>query len=271
MPVDVNGLVADLDAETEQLDRILRRLEPASWDAATPAAGWSVRDQVTHLAYFDDAATVAAAEPDRFRRERDAAFADPEGFTDAIAERSRALSPEDVLAWFHRARPAMVDAYRALDPSTRVPWYGPDFGVASALTARIMETWAHGQDVADAVGARREATNGLRHVAHLGVRTFANSFTTQGLAVPAIEVGVVLRGPGGEEWRWGPERGEDHIEGDALDFCAVVTQRRRLEDTELRVAGPVAHEWMCIAQAFAGPPGVPRPPGLGRIEVDPPH
>lgn len=269
MPVDVNGLVADLGAETEQLDRILRSLEPASWAAPTPAAGWSVRDQVSHLAYFDDAATLAAVDPERFRRERDAAFADPEGFTDAIAGRSRSLSPGEVLEWFHRARPVMVTAYRGLDPATRVPWYGPDFGVASALTARIMETWAHGQDVADAVGARRAATNGLRHVAHLGVRTFANSYTTQGLAVPPVEVGVVLRGPDDEEWRWGPDGGEEHIEGEAVDFCAVVTQRRRLEDTDLRVSGRVAREWMGIAQAFAGPPGAPRPPGLPRIEVEP--
>ncbi len=265
MGVDVATLVDDLAAETEQLDRILRGLDAAGWEAPTPAAGWAVRDQVSHLAFFDDAATTAALDPDRFRAEREEAVADPAGFTETITRRYRDRSPAELLDWFHRARAEMVAAYTTIDPATRVPWYGPDFGVASALTARIMETWAHGQDVADACHATRTPTAALRQVAHLGVRTFANSYLTRGLAVPTVEVAVVLHAPDGDTWRWGPAAGADRVEGEAVEFCAVVTRRRRVEDTSLVVTGPVATEWMGIAQAFAGGPGDLRPAGLPPI------
>ena len=53
----------------------------------------------------------------------------------------------------------------------------------------------------------------------------------------------------------------DSVTGSALDFCLVVTQRRHLADTDLVVRGPLAEEWMSIAQAFAGPPGEGRAPG----------
>lgn len=262
MAVDVEELVGALAAETGALDAILCDLDEADWDRPTPARGWTVRDQVSHLAWFDDAATTAALDPDRFRVEREVAIANPDGFTDAIAREHRDRSGAELLEWFRRARAETVAAYRSVDPSTRVPWYGPDFGVASALTARIMETWAHGQDVADALGRTRRPTPALRHVAHLGVRTFANSFQTQGRPVPDVPVAVVLRGPDGETWRWGPDDAADRVEGDAIEFCAVVTQRRRLEDTSLAVRGPVATEWMGIAQAFAGGAGTRRPAGL---------
>jgi uncharacterized protein (TIGR03084 family) len=265
--VDLRQLATDLRAETAELDRVLRELDPEGWEAPTPAAGWRVRDQVSHLAWFDDAATTAALDPARFRSEREAAVADADGFTESLVRDARGLDPSELLAWFSRARSEMVAAYLGLDPATRVPWYGPDFGVASALTARIMETWAHGQDVVDAVGATRAPTGGLRHVAHLGVRTFANSYRTAGLAVPEVEVGVVLDAPGGDAWRWGPDAGVDRVEGDALEFCAVVTRRRRLEDTSLRVSGPVAGAWMRIAQAFAGGAGELRPAGLPPVRT----
>jgi len=46
----------------------------------------------------------------------------------------------------------------------------------------------------------------------------------------------------------------DRVEGSALDFCLVVTQRRHLDDTKLDVTGDHAREWLQIAQAFAGEP-----------------
>ncbi len=69
------------------------------------------------------------------------------------------------------------------------------------------------------------------------------------------------RAPGGGTWTWGPDGARDMVTGPALDFCLAVTQRRHVDDTTLRITGPVAAEWMGIAQAFAGPPGPGRAPG----------
>jgi uncharacterized protein (TIGR03084 family) len=264
VPADIGGLCDDLGLETAELVGLLAGLDDADWSAPTPAAGWSVRDQISHLAYFDEATTTAVTAPDAFRASRSEAGADVDAFTARIAERYRAVPADELLAWFERARAGMVAAFRAAEPSERVPWYGPDMSMGSAVTARIMETWAHGQDVADAGPAFRSPTPALRHVAHLGVRTLPNSFRTVGRAVPTDPVSVELLAPSGELWTWEAGDSANSVRGPALDFCLVVTQRRHIADTDLRVTGPVASEWMSIAQAYAGPAGSGRPPGKRR-------
>ena len=111
-------------------------------------------------------------------------------------------------------------------------------GARSFATARLMETWAHGQDVADALDATREPTARLRHVAHIGVLARPFAYATRGMQVPERDVRVELAAPDGSTWTWGPEDAADVVRGDALDFCLVVTQRRHPADTALVVEGP---------------------------------
>ena len=139
-----------------------------------------------------------------------------------------------LLQWFRDARASLIDEYVLADPSVRVPWYGSAMSPATGLTARIMETWAHGQDVVDAVGAERPPTQALRQVAHLGVHAFANSYRTRGRDAPDAPVYVRLAGPGGATWEWGEPEAADRVEGTAVDFCLVVTQRRHLDDVGSR-------------------------------------
>jgi len=148
-----------------------------------------------------------------------------------------------------------------LDPSQRLPWYGPAMAARSFATARLMETWAHGQDIVDALGVTRPSTNRLKHIAHIGVRARPFAYAINGRTLPAGDLRVELVGPEGDEWTWGDAAATDVIQGDALDFCLLVTQRRHLADTSLRVTGPGAQEWASIAQAFAGGPGAGRQPG----------
>ena len=70
--------------------------------------------------------------------------------------------------------------------------------------------------------------------------------------------------PSGEQWTWGDAAARDRVQGDAIEFCLVVTQRRNVADTTLAMSGPVATRWMGIAQAFAGAPGAGRPPSSVR-------
>jgi uncharacterized protein (TIGR03084 family) len=255
-------LLADLTAEHGDLDAVLAGLSDEQWNAATPAEGWSVRDTVSHLAFFDEQATTAATSPDDFRAGLADVFADPAGFIDAGPARGRALPAIEVLEWWRTARADCLAAFGALDESARVPWYGPDMGPASFATARLMETWAHGQDVCDAVGVRREPTARLRHIAHLGVRTLGFSFVSNGRPAPTEPVRIELVAPDGSTWTWGEESAANRVSGSALGFCLLVTQRRNIADTDVSARGPVATEWLSIAQAFAGPAGSGRPPGL---------
>jgi uncharacterized protein (TIGR03084 family) len=257
----MDALADDLAAESAVLRELLAPLPEEGWRSPTPAVGWSVADQVSHLAYFDDVAVQSATDPDGFQATLVQLLATGTVDPDAIAVEFRDLSGAELLRWFDRSRAALLSAFRPLDPGLRVPWFGPAMSAASSLTARIMETWAHGQDVADTVGVTREPTDRLRHVAHIGVGARAYSYLVNGKEAPTTPIRVTLDGPSGDTWTWGPEDAVDTVTGPALDFCLAVTQRRHLDDISLVVEGPVATEWMSFAQAFAGPAGTGRKPG----------
>ena len=219
-----------------------------------------MRDQITHLAYFDRVAVVSITDPAAFLELRAEAAADMQGYFDASLAAGHGRTGAEMLAWFAAERAGLAQAVRDADPSDRVEWFGPPMSVASKATARLMETWAHGQDVVDALGFDRPATSRLRHVAHIGARALPNSYRARGMPVPDVAVHVELLGPDGDVWTWGDPAAADRVRGDALDFCLVVTQRRHVSDTGLEAVGPVAEEWLQIAQAFAGPAGKGRSP-----------
>jgi uncharacterized protein (TIGR03084 family) len=255
---DLDGLLADLADESADLDARVGPLPDAHWTRLTPADGWTIAHQIAHLAWTDHIALLAATDVDAFHASLAYAATDPDHFIDRGTEEFLAPTTE-LLARWRTGRAALADALKATPPGTRLPWYGTEMSAASMATARIMETFAHGQDIADTLGHRKVPTPRLRHVAHLGFRTLAHSFRTHGRRVPEAPVRVELVGPDGV-WKYGPEGAVDRVTGPALDFCLLVTQRRHRADLALVATGPVADEWLDIAQAFAGPPGTGRPP-----------
>jgi uncharacterized protein (TIGR03084 family) len=266
MPVSMAALCDDLAAESAELRTVLAGLSEAQWREDTPAAGWTIADQVSHLAYFDDVALRSATDPEAFAAEKDAMDADGGVNPDTIAARFRDLSGAELLTWFDDARGRLIAAFRELDPSVRVPWFGPAMSAASSLTARIMETWAHAQDVYDTVGVVPTPSARLRHVAHIGVGARAFSYAAHGRPASSVPVRVELTAPDGSTWTWGPEDAADRVTGPALDFALLMTQRRHRDDLALEVVGEAAQEWVEIGQAFAGEAGTGRAP-LGREGV----
>ena len=254
--MNLDELCDDLLAERADLLAVLGGLDEAAWHTPTPAPGWEVRDQVTHLAFFDEKTQQAIVDPDAFRADIDTFRSDVVGGVEGVRRAHEHLTGEECLAWLRRSGDALVAEARRHDGRLRVPWYGPDMSLTSTITARIMETWAHGQDVVDAVGAQRPPSDRLRHIAFLGYRAIPNSFTARGRPVPEAPVRVELG-----DVAFGPDDAADVVRGSLLDFCLVVTQRRHPADTGLVAEGAVATEWLGIAQAFAGPPGEGRAPG----------
>lgn len=253
----------DLTAEHADLDAIVEDLSEAEWGMPTPSPGWAVRDQVSHLWFFDQRALLALTDAEAFAADMATLMAS--GGTDASVVPGRSMSGAEMMERWRTDRARLLSVARSVDPSSRVPWYGPAMGARSFITARLMETWAHGQDVVDALGATRRPTARLRHVAHIGVRARPFSYVTNGREVPSGEIAVVLEAPDGTTLRWGPDADDpgtmDVVRGPLLDFCLVVTQRRHHADTALEVSGPLAADWIAIAQAFAGGPGGGRQPG----------
>ena len=170
-----------------------------------------------------------------------------------LAER-RALTPAQLLEGWQGSFDRMLDAFTQVDPAAKLPWYGPPMSPASFATARLMEYWAHGQDIADGLGVTRTPTTRLRHICHLGHRTRGFSYVNRGLQPPASDVRLELAAPDGTTWEYG-DSDTDTVTGPAVDFCLLVTQRRHRDDLSLVAAGAAADEWLSIAQCFAGPPG----------------
>ncbi|WBQ05369.1 TIGR03084 family metal-binding protein [Kribbella sp. CA-293567] len=257
----LDELLAELSAESVELDLLVGGLTAEGWATPTPADGWTVAHQIAHLAWTDEAARLAAAEPEEFQEELRKAVENPSRFVDDGAAEGVALGPGELLTYWRQARGELQEALRAVPRGQQVAWFGPPMSPASMATARLMETWAHGQDVADALGVKRTPSNRLKHVAHLAVRTRDFAYLLNDRQPPAAPFHVELTGPEGDQWSWGPEDAEQRVTGSALDFCLLATQRRHRDDLDVRAVGTEADEWLGIIQTFAGMPGKGRERG----------
>jgi uncharacterized protein (TIGR03084 family) len=251
----LDGVRHDLADEQHALDDIVAHITSEQFQLPTPSPGWSVADQIGHLTFFDAAAACAISDPERFANRAHELYegAVAHGIDEYTLGAFRSLSPSEQLASWRHNRMALLETSRSLHEGDRVAWYGPSMGAVSFLTARLMETWAHGVDVADALGVSHSSSDRLQHVARLGFMTRKWSYAVRGEDLPEGEVRVALTSPSGKQWTWGDEGAIETVRGSAHDFCLVVTQRRHVDDTSLATSDLGRH-WLLRAQAFAGAP-----------------
>ena len=254
-------VLADLTAVGNRLEALVVDLPEEGWRTPTPAAGWDVATQVAHLAWTDEAALAAASDEAAWDALVLAALEDPEGFVDRTALEGGAVPPADLLRRWRAARTTLTGALQDVPAGEKMPWFGPPMSATSMATARYMETWAHSLDVHEALGAEPVVDDGIRNVAHLGVRTRRFAFSVHGLDAPTEEIRVELTAPSGDLWSWGPQDAPQLVRGSAYDFCRLVTQRVHRSETDLVAQGRDATAWLGIAQCFAGPPGEGRSAG----------
>lgn len=256
-------VLADLSAEGVDLDALVSA-DCVDLTTATPAPGWTIAHQLGHLRWTDDLTVLTARDPAAFAAvastlstEQDLAAA-----IDTGAAQGAGTPGSELLVSWRTGRAAVLDALCRVPSGSRLAWIGPPMGAGTMASARIMETWAHGQDIADALGVDRLPTDRLRHVADLGVRTRDHAFRTNRLPLPTEPFRVELDAPSGVIWSWGPPEATERVTGPALDFALLVTQRRHPDDLSLIATGPLAQQWITIAQAFAGAPGEGRTPAV---------
>jgi uncharacterized protein (TIGR03084 family) len=255
----ISQLLADLGAETAELDGMVAGLAEPDWKLPTPAPGWSIAHQIAHLNWTDELAVLAATDPAAFTAAVEQAATAPGRYVDDGAAAGAKLPAADLLHRWRAGRAKLAECLATLPPGTRLAWLGPPMSASSMATARLMETWAHGLDVADALGLSRRPTERLRHIAWLAVRTRDFAFGVHGRPAPDAPFRIELIAPDGSTWTFGPEEAEQSVTGPALDLCLLATQRRHRRDLALTAVGPDADAWLDLAQTFAGPPGGGRP------------
>ena len=256
-------LCDDLLKESQQLDELLSQIQHDQWGWKTQFYTWTVYDQLAHLHCFDLAVLLAIQNPRDFVEREIVSFMNDLKQKIRIADIARNrlgdLPPEELRLNWRITYRKMVEAFSKIDPKARMPWYGPEMSSRSSATARLMETWAHGQDLFDTFNVKRSPTERLIHIAHLGVSTFAWSFLNRGIVVPNEKPYVELISSGGNVWKWNEPSNCHYVKGTAEEFCLVVTQRRNVVETSLQSSGSGA-TWMRIAQCFAGPASNPPEP-----------
>ena len=254
----------DLRDEGAELNALLDKLSPEDWTRNTPFKNWTINDVIEHLHFSDYMAVLSLTDEPAFVRlgQEMADLHDTgENFADLTRRHVGKLEGRGLQArWWEYLR-ELCELLGNADPEKRLQWAGPTMKVRMFTTARLMETWAHGQEIYDLLGIKRVYTDRIRNVAEIGVRTFGWTFVNRGIEVPGDVPYVKLAAPSGEVWEWNEPSDANRIEGDAAEFCHVVTQGRNIADTQLRVVGDAASRWMSIAQCFAGPPEDPPPPG----------
>ncbi|MCP5074409.1 MAG: TIGR03084 family protein [Rhodobacteraceae bacterium] len=257
----------DFLEECNVLATTLDDLDDADFKQVTQFKSWTINDVLVHLHFWNMAAQMSLQEPEEFQVliARIMGSFENEGLrafeNNAVEQRGTRLREDWKTLYVKIGRD-----WAEIDPKKRVSWAGPDMSVRSAITARQMETWAHGQEIFDVLGKTRVESDRIRNIIVLGVNTFGWSFKVHGRAIPDRMPMLVLAAPSGDEWVYGEESSTDRIEGSAVDFAQVVTQTRNIADTSLKANGEIARTWMSIAQCYAGPPETPPEPG-GRFRV----
>ncbi len=244
-------LLRDLKDETAELISLMDRYDLDILGVETPADGWDVADSINHLTYFDRALITAISDPDKFNVEREDLI---RGGTDFATQLMRKLAKDKVLEAFREARAQLIEHLSKVDPKVRVPWYGPDMSAMSAASARLMETFAHGLDIYDALGQQKVFTDRIAHICFLGWSTISFSFAVNGQAPPTQGFYLELDLPSGAKFTKGDIEAPNQISGSAIDYALVVTQRRIAATTDLSIVGDQALTYIKYAQAFAGPP-----------------
>ncbi|TDP97765.1 TIGR03084 family metal-binding protein [Labedaea rhizosphaerae] len=265
---DVDAIVDDLQAERAELDAAVSGVDADQWHRPTAARGLRVVDQIAHLNWTDELVIRAIRAPDRFAEEVDGVLAAPHAtesinagsaFVNAGTVQRSTWPRSRLLATWRRSADELSAILRALPRGTRIPWFAPrPLSAAAMAAARVMETWAHGQDVFDALERPRRPTRRLVHIVRLGVRSRDFAYQLRGMEPPCAEFRIELRAPDGELWTWGPADAPDRVTGLALDFALVVTQRLHRDDADLTTEGCAPEQWLGIAQAYAGPAGAGR-------------
>lgn len=262
--IEQRNPVSDLIADGAALDQLVAGLSPEQWRISTPAPGWSIAHQIAHLAATFRLAGLAASNPEGFAALGARLSPDFNANVTAALNEYVGDPPEVLLDRWRAERAGAEKALGALPSHQQVPWLVRPLPAGVLACAGMMETFAHGQDIADALGVDRTHTDRIGQLVAFAVRTWDFGYQARKLPTPDVALRFEITAPSGAVWEFGPSDSPERISGPAVDFCLLVTRRRHPDDLAVRALGPLATEWLGLAQAYRGPAGEGRRPGQFR-------
>lgn len=251
----------DFHSESQALRTLLDGADAALFDEPTQFKDWSINTVLQHLHFWNQMASYQLTDEAKLVSTLSQIAEFDGGMRGFEAAHFEGLGGADLLKTWWLGVEETTSAFAGCDPKARLKWAGPDMSARSSITARLMETWAHGQEVYDHLGVVRQNADRIQNIVVLGVNTFGWTYKTRRETPPGPMPHLVLTAPSGAEWRYGEESRTSRIEGLAEEFCQTVTQTRNIADTQLELTGEVAKDWMSKAQCFAGAAHPPPPPG----------
>lgn len=258
---DTQHVISALTADGEAFDALVADLDDAQWALPTPAPGWTIAHQVAHLAATFKLAGLAAGNPEGFKALAATLSPDFDANVHAALSPYLAAPPKKLLELWRAERDTAFAALAEVPGDQVVPWLVRPLPPAILACAGMMELFGHGQDIADALGVRRQWTDRLQYLVAFAVRTWDFGYLARGLEVPDTEFRFEITGPSGAVWEFGPADADNRVTGSAEDFCLLVTRRRHHSDLDVTAQGALATHWLEIAQAYRGPAGEGRQPG----------
>ncbi len=251
----------DFRAESEALFNLLKPVDASKFREPTQFKDWTINAVLQHLYMWNINAGLQITNEEQLMKNMQGVFEHDGGMRGFEADYFSGLEGSELLSAWYNDMNQTADVFAETDPKARLKWAGPDMSARSSITARLMETWAHGQEVYDHLGVIRKNEDRIQNIVVLGVNTFGWTYKCRGETPPGDMPFLELEAPSGAMWSYGEPSDSERIEGKAEEFCQVVTQCRNIADTTLIVSGPVAMDWMSKAQCFAGGPETPPPPG----------
>ncbi len=251
-------ILSDLVAEQQALDQFLQRISERQWNLPTSAPGWSIKDTVSHLAYTEQfAARVIEQGPSVIKK---AKLGDIDEWTALGVKEGRGMRYQQVIEWWRNSRADVVDALSRMDGSDRVHWVAGDMSARAFATLRLMETWAHGLDIKDAMEGLltfdeeeedpTADTSRIRHIAWLAHRMLPYAFSEAGEKFPQAGIRLELMGPRYARWVYGPDDAEDVIKGVAGEWCRIAVQRLDHGATSLKAEGTNAETALRVVRTY---------------------
>ena len=215
-------ILSSLVAEQQLLDQYLQSIPVRNWNTKTTFKNWTITEHVSYLAGLEDLAFNALKKKGTdFNKYRG-----PTGlgkFEKNSITKGKDMRPQDVIEWWRLSRAKVVEILADATPGRKIKWWNNEIDYLTFAATKLSETWSHGLDIYECMKKDYEDSVRIEHVALYGFLNIEKISKLNKLKYENVRIELI--GPEYKAWQFGDEKSENTINGNAGDWCRVVTGR----------------------------------------------